>query len=113
PRRLQVAQRVRADPHVGPGWRDREGADASDRLVVLDRFAARPRVREAATTALPPDPRTVARHPSQPRHRAEGVARWTHGQTTDRGVDLGPRGTYLRRHTDERGGGTPWTHSRC
>ena len=114
PRRLQVAQRVRADPHVRPGRRDRERADASDRLVVLDRFAVRPGVREAATTALPPDPRTVARHPSQPRHRAEGVARGTRGQTT--GPRRGPRSRgYLPsdRRTDERGGGAPWTHSRC
>src|SRR4029453_1509715 len=71
PRRLQVSEGIGADPDVRPRRRDREGADPPDRVVVGHLRSGRIEVGEAPTTALSPDPRTLARHPPQARHRAE------------------------------------------
>ena len=68
--RLEVTHRIRADPDVGPRGRDRERADAPDRVLVGHRGSLRTDVGEAAAAALPPDPRALARHPSKTRHRA-------------------------------------------
>jgi hypothetical protein len=49
--RLQVAPRVRADPDVGPGGRDRERADPLEDGRVVDRRAVGGAVRESPTGA--------------------------------------------------------------
>jgi hypothetical protein len=47
PRRLDVPVGLGADPHVGPGGRDGELADALQRGIVAHRFATRLHVAEA------------------------------------------------------------------
>src|SRR5581483_10856783 len=55
--RLQVPARIGADPHVRPRRRDREHANALERLRVVDAPARGVDLLEAASTALAGDPR--------------------------------------------------------
>jgi hypothetical protein len=57
PGRLQVAVGTRADPHVGPGRRDRQLADALQRGFVVHRAAAVVEVLPAAVGVHAPQPR--------------------------------------------------------
>src|SRR5206468_8658937 len=53
--RLDVAARMRADPDVGPGRRDRERPDARDRLAVADQLAVGIEVGERPAGPAPSD----------------------------------------------------------
>jgi hypothetical protein len=57
PGRLDVAERVGADPYVLPGWRDHQGPDASDRFRVVYRPALLPHIPEATSAPSAPDSR--------------------------------------------------------
>jgi hypothetical protein len=68
PRRLEVAVRVEADPHVPPCGRDRQVGDALERLRIVDSLPVRIEVLEAAAPAAPRDAGRRAVGSSQPRH---------------------------------------------
>ena len=76
PRRLEVAERVEADPHVPPCRRHGQVGDALERLRVVDPLPVRVEVFEAAA---PPAPRDAGRRTigsSQPRHELDLPATW-------------------------------------
>jgi asparaginyl-tRNA synthetase len=59
-RRLQMPVRVRADPHVPPRGRDRQGTNPREGLRVAQARAVRKYVAEALAAPDTPDPRPVA-----------------------------------------------------
>src|SRR5690606_34271417 len=64
---LDVAVRERADPHLGPGRRDRESGDARPRLGI-DRVAVGVAIREPAPAATASDARRRGVRSSEPWH---------------------------------------------
>src|SRR5262249_53417017 len=56
--RLNVSVRMGADPDVVPGRRDREGLDASARLLVAHRLAARAHIAKSASRSHAANART-------------------------------------------------------
>ena len=69
PCRLQVAARVHADPYVLPGGRDRQLADAGQRLLVVEPAAVGQQEFEPATAAAALDARLGTIDASQSAHR--------------------------------------------
>jgi len=70
PRRLEMAERVHADPHLAPRRRDRELGDSLERLGIVDAIAGGISVFKAATATAARDPGGRAVGSSQPRHRS-------------------------------------------
>jgi hypothetical protein len=57
---LEMAERIGADPHVRPRWRNRQRADPPELVPVSERPAVLPAVLEAAATPAPGDSRLRA-----------------------------------------------------
>src|SRR5262249_6693608 len=83
PGRLEVAVGDGADPHVGPGRRDDQGADALQRFGVADRFTVGADVAEAPAGADSADARPGVADVAQPgRPRSGGRIRRRLGTTS-------------------------------
>ena len=74
PRGLEMARRIRADPHIGPGRRDGQRADPGEDGRLADRRAVGGSVGEAAAGAPPRDPRPRVAGIAQPRRPRRGLS---------------------------------------
>src|SRR5207245_10840409 len=65
-RRLDVAVGVRANPHVGPGRRDRQLVEPFPGVLVLDARAVRGEIDPASPGTAPADAREAVRDVAKP-----------------------------------------------